>query len=249
MVKNYYEVLGIKRDAPEEDIANAYKKLALRWHPHFSKDDPNTTNYHFSQISEAYQVLSDQVKRAFYDKYGEKKLKEGFFAEGELKGGYRFADNAQQIFEKFFTDNNIFAKVFDKGIDSQGSMFGYAFGGQNYQETKTLKDLEVEIECSLAQLYNGCSYPVKFQRTVVNLDGRTTSQVELTKIIEIHPGSSKDSVIEYENEGNETPGDRKKSKLIFKIIEQLHSKYKRAGNDLIYTAEITLLQALNSDSV
>ena len=133
MTKNYYEILGIKRDASDDEIANAYKKLSLRWHPKLSKEDQKTSFYHFCELSEAYEVLSDQVKRAFYDKFGEKKLKDGFFAEGELKGGYRFANNPDEIFEKFFTNNNVLAKVFDNGLDSQGSMFGYAFGGQNYE--------------------------------------------------------------------------------------------------------------------
>ena len=87
MPRNYYEVLGLKRDASEEVVAQAYKRLALRWHHKFSKEDKNTSFHHFCEISEAYEVLSDRkqltnaaVKRAFFDKYGEEKLKEGFFA-------------------------------------------------------------------------------------------------------------------------------------------------------------------------
>ena len=117
------------------------------------------------------------MKRAFYDKYGESRLKDGFFAQGELKGGYRFADNADEIFERFFADNNVLAKLFDNGVESQGSMFGFAFGGQNYSEATQRRDLEVKAKCSLAQLYNGCSQPLTFTRTAVNLDGRTTSEV------------------------------------------------------------------------
>lgn len=194
-------------------------------------------------------MLSDEVKRAFYDKYGENKLKDGFFAEGELKGGYRFAGNPDEIFNKFFTDNNVLAKVFDNGIESQGSMFGYAFGGQNYEEKRRPKDLEVKIKCSLSELYNGCSFPVTFTRTVVNLDGRTTDEVEVNKLIEIKPGSSVDSIIEYEGEGHEVPGTKQKTKLIFKIEEKEHPKFQRRGDDLVYTADISLSDALNSESI
>jgi DnaJ family protein B protein 13 len=50
--------------------------------------DFNTSFHYFCQVSEAYEVLSDTVKRAFFDKYGEETLKEGFFVDGELQGGY-----------------------------------------------------------------------------------------------------------------------------------------------------------------
>ena len=54
MVKNYYQTLGIRRDASQDDIANAYKKLALRWHPKLSKDDEKTSLHNFKELSEAY---------------------------------------------------------------------------------------------------------------------------------------------------------------------------------------------------
>ena len=55
-------------------------------------------------------MLSDSIKRAFYDRYGYLKLKEGLFEEGQLKGGYRFANNPDEIFEKFFLHNNPLAQ-------------------------------------------------------------------------------------------------------------------------------------------
>jgi len=75
-------------------------------------------------------VLSDSVKRAFYDKYGEEKLKEGFFYQGSLKGGYRFSGNPDEIFEKFFGTNNPFAQIYDaEGKQPLNSLFGFSFGG------------------------------------------------------------------------------------------------------------------------
>lgn len=58
-------------------------------------------------------MLSDPIKRAFYDRYGYLKLKEGLFEEGQLKGGYRFADNPDEIFEQFFLKNNCLAQSVD----------------------------------------------------------------------------------------------------------------------------------------
>ena len=88
--------------------------MALRWYPKNAKEDKDTAYHHFSEVSEAFEVLSDPVKRSFYDKYGWEKLKEGLYADGCLKGGYRFGNNPDEIFQKFFHSNAEFGKVFDK---------------------------------------------------------------------------------------------------------------------------------------
>ena len=67
-------------------------------------------SHHFSEISEAYEVLSDPIKRAFFDRHGYLKLREGLFEDGQLKGGYRFAGNPDEIFEKFYLHNNPLAQ-------------------------------------------------------------------------------------------------------------------------------------------
>ena len=83
------------------------------------------------------------MKRAFHDKYGEEKLKAGFFCDGsniiqmisnytilELCGGYHFAGNPEDIFEKFFAKTNPYANLHDdEGNENLGTLFGHAFGG------------------------------------------------------------------------------------------------------------------------
>ena len=61
MSKNYYNILDISSDANEADIARSYKRLSLKFHPKLSKLDYNTTYYHFCEISEAYEILSDRI--------------------------------------------------------------------------------------------------------------------------------------------------------------------------------------------
>lgn len=63
--------------------------------------DTKTSNEYFNLVSEAYEVLSDNLKRSFYDKYGEEQLKIGQFRNGVLEGGYKFNNNGFEIFEKF----------------------------------------------------------------------------------------------------------------------------------------------------
>src|SRR5882672_910036 len=67
--KDYYEVLGLNRDASEEEIKKAYRKLAMKHHPDRNPDNPNAEE-HFKEAKEAYEMLSDPNKRAAYDQYG-----------------------------------------------------------------------------------------------------------------------------------------------------------------------------------
>ena len=97
--RDYYEVLGVERSASEGDIKKAYRKLALELHPDRNPDDPEAEE-RFKEASEAFQVLSDQQKRATYDRFGH----EGLSGAGAGPG---FTD-VQDIFSQF---GDIFRRV------------------------------------------------------------------------------------------------------------------------------------------
>ncbi|MBQ2437045.1 MAG: DnaJ domain-containing protein, partial [Clostridia bacterium] len=67
--RDYYEVLGIDKSASADDIKKAYRKLAKKYHPDLNPDDKEA-EVHFKEVNEAYEVLSDQQKRARYDQFG-----------------------------------------------------------------------------------------------------------------------------------------------------------------------------------
>jgi DnaJ family protein B protein 13 len=75
MIRNYYESLSVARNATTNQIAESYRQLALRYHPKTTKESQEVAAQIFSELAEAYQVLSDPVKRAYFDKYGVEKLK------------------------------------------------------------------------------------------------------------------------------------------------------------------------------
>ncbi|GAG50522.1 unnamed protein product, partial [marine sediment metagenome] len=77
--REYYEILGVKKDATPEEIKKTYRKLALKYHPDRNSSDSNAENK-FKEINEAYQVLSNPEKRARYDQFG----------STEGMGGYDF---------------------------------------------------------------------------------------------------------------------------------------------------------------
>jgi len=77
MGKDYYKVIGVDKNASEDDIKRAYRKLALKYHPDRTKGDKGS-EAKFKEAAEAYEVLSDSDKRARYDRYGEEGLKGAF---------------------------------------------------------------------------------------------------------------------------------------------------------------------------
>ncbi len=91
--KDYYEVLGVSRNASTEEIKRAYKDLVKKWHPDLHKDDKEQAEEKFKEIREAYEVLSDPQKRAQYDKFGYVGHPSGGTSQGWGGGGNPFGDN------------------------------------------------------------------------------------------------------------------------------------------------------------
>jgi len=95
--RDYYEVLGVPRDADANTIKSAYRKLARQYHPDVNKDVH--AEEHLKEINEAYEVLSDADKRQAYDRFGHTAAQGGFGGAGAGYGGFSgFGD----IFEEFF---------------------------------------------------------------------------------------------------------------------------------------------------
>lgn len=85
--KDYYEILGVGKDASKEEIKKAYKKLAKKYHPDLNKDDPQAEQK-FKELNEAASVLGDEQKRQQYDRFGVDAFKNG--GAGQGFGGFDF---------------------------------------------------------------------------------------------------------------------------------------------------------------
>src|SRR5512135_1751680 len=100
--RDYYEVLGVNRDAGEDEIKKAYRKIAIKWHPDRNPDNPKAEE-HFKEAKEAYEILSDAQKRAAYDQYGHAGVDPSAGAGGFGGAGMGgFADAFSDIFGDIF---------------------------------------------------------------------------------------------------------------------------------------------------
>ena len=143
MAKDYYEILGVSRDADEKEIKKAYRKLAMQWHPDHNQGNPEAETK-FKECSEAYEVLSDPEKRQIYDKYGE---------EG-LKGSGYAGPNMNDIFAHFgdlFGGGDIFSSLFGGG--------GGRSGGPMQGE-----DMRTELEITFEEAVKGTHKDVTISR-------------------------------------------------------------------------------------
>src|SRR5438445_116492 len=108
MPRDPYEVLGVERDASDQDIKKAFRQLARELHPDVNAHDPDAEEK-FKEAAEAYEILSDADRRATYDRYGYEGLRSGGFAPNFDAGS--IAD----IFEAFFGGGGAFGDLFGMG--------------------------------------------------------------------------------------------------------------------------------------
>ncbi|RLC35007.1 MAG: molecular chaperone DnaJ [Candidatus Nealsonbacteria bacterium] len=129
MAKDYYQILGVAKEASQDEIKKAYRKLAHQYHPDKGGDEKK-----FKEINEAYQVLSDPQKRAQYDQFG--RAFEGAGPQGQPGWDFGFGQGFAEGFD--FSDLG----------DIFGEMFGFGFG-KRQKDLKKGKNIEVEMELPL----------------------------------------------------------------------------------------------------
>lgn len=112
----YYKVLQIVQTANREEIAEAYRQLALRWHPMRNPKEMQAQCYiKFVKICEAYEVLSNPLMKRIYDKYGDYSLKNGVQKGVDKFPGYCNTGNHFQVFQAFFGSSNPYIENYDRG--------------------------------------------------------------------------------------------------------------------------------------
>ncbi|MFD1143330.1 molecular chaperone DnaJ [Larkinella insperata] len=144
--RDYYEVLGVDKNASPDDIKKAYRKMAIKYHPDKNPDDPSAEDK-FKEAAEAYDVLSDAQKKARYDQFGHAGM-------GGAAGGGPSMDDIFSQFGDIFGDESPF-----------GSFFGRA-GQQQGRRVRRGSDLRIKLKLNLQEVANGVEKKIKVKRHV-----------------------------------------------------------------------------------
>lgn len=252
MGRNFYDVLGVPKDADEATLRKAYRKLALKHHP--DKNPDNTAaEEKFKEVSHAYEALSDPKKKELYDKYGEEGLaasESGSMPPGAGgPGGPGFAPGMQPRFSSSsynFTDpRTLFEEMLGGGGGGGfgGGFTNGGFGGTGYEQRgfheppmRKAADQEVPLVLTLEELHHGCTKKRKISQPG---SGGSTKMLD----IPVKPGYRAGMKIRVNGyaggHSGQQPGD-----LIFVVQEKEHGRFSREGNNLVLRKQIPLVDAL-----
>jgi len=139
--RDYYEVLGVPKSAEEREIKKAYKRLAMKFHPDRNQGDKEAETK-FKEVKEAYEILTDDQKRAAYDQYGHAAFEQGGMGGGGYGGGGFGGGGAD------------FSDIF-------GDVFGDIFGGGRRQRAARGADLRYNMELSLEEAVRGVTKEIR----------------------------------------------------------------------------------------
>lgn len=244
--KDYYKILGVDKNASQDEIRKAYKKLAMKYHPDKNPEDKEAEKK-FKDVAEAYEVLGDEEKRKKYDQlganwkqyqqYGGQQGQRDFFSNfggGQGRTSYHFSGD----FEDLFNDVGGFSDFF-KSFFGGGSGFGASDFGGTQRKTRgsgtrrtSLKgsDYEASLNITLSEAYTGTEKQFR-------IDGR---QIR----VKINPGIENGKKLRLKNQGGQGVRGGKRGDLYITIYIDNYSNYERKGDDLYYNLDVDLYTAL-----
>ncbi len=158
--KDYYSILGVNKNASDEEIKKAYRKMAMKYHPDTNKGDKDAEEK-FKEINTAYDVLKDPQKRAAYDKFGHDTFTNSGMGNGsQHNGGFGGNQNGFSGFDfNFGGGQGGFSDIFE-------NIFGDFMGGSGRGKQKSMRgaDLKYSIRITLKEAYTGCEKEVEIRK-------------------------------------------------------------------------------------
>jgi curved DNA-binding protein len=238
--KDYYDVLGVARNASDAEIKKAFRTLARKYHPDVAKDK-TTAEEKFKEINEANEVLSDPEKRRKYDELGANwnhPERQTAPPTGGFGGGYEDAS-------EFHFDGTGFSDFFEQFFGSRGRPvggFGRAqgdgMGGETFAQRG--QDIEGDILVTLDEVLHGSTRTIRLQRT----DPRTGQSTMQTLRVKIPPGVREAQLIRLAGKGQEGSGGGESGNLYLRVKFAQHPDFRVRGTDLYYDLELSPWEAV-----
>src|SRR5690348_7969532 len=238
--RDYYETLGVPKTATDDEIRSAFRKLARKYHPDVAKDK-KAAEEKFKEVHEAYEVLSDPVKRKKYDHLGADWNRPGGFQpptqwEGQQPGGgfYQWSGDGGPGVEFEFggTGFSDFFEAFFGGGRGRSAFGG--FGGREATAERGA-DVEADILVTLEEALNGSTRTVSLRRAGSNKVEKY--QVKIPK--GVHEGQR----IRLAGQGEAGAGGGKSGDLFLRVRLAKHPDFSVEGSDLIHEVKIAPWQA------
>lgn len=237
--KSYYDVLGVKRSASQDEIKKAFRKLAREYHP-----DAGGSEEKFKELNEAYEVLSDTEKRKQYDQFGKYMGQMPPSGAGYSPGGaYAGAWPGNGGYRSYRTYGGSggaggFGDILDSILNGEG-----AFGGNRYAQSRPQKgsDLQTTLELTFEEAFSGCTRKVSVR--IPSTGEKQTIEVK------VPAGAVNGGKLRYRKKGEYGTDGAERGDMVFitKIAE--HPLYGRKGADVTMQLPITFDEAALGASV
>ncbi|MCB1621576.1 MAG: DnaJ domain-containing protein [Thiothrix sp.] len=241
--KDYYQVIGVERDATQDDIKRAYRKLARKYHPDVSKE-PDAEE-HFKALGEAYEVLKDPEKRAAYDRLGAdwKAGQQDFRPPpdwnedfGFTGGGYTDADTADH--------SAFFEELFGRARHAQGQA-----GGQQHRTFRMRgEDHHAKVLIDLEDSYTGATRTLTLRMPELTPDGQVVAR-DHTLNVRIPKGIRPGQQIRLAGQGSPGIGGGEAGDLYLEVALNVHSLYRVDGVDVYLNLPVAPWEAALGASV
>lgn len=244
--RDYYEVLGVGRDADDSQIKKAYRRLAKKYHPDTNAGD-TAAEQKFKEVTEAYNVLSDKEKRKMYDQFGHAAFDQGGAAEADGSGGFGnsggfsgyggFSGHGQAYgrngggYQEYHFEGGDMDDIF-------GDIFSGMFRGGNRNFSRKGQDVHAEVTVGFDEAAFGCDKVIRLQDTSVQDRKIQSLQVH------IPAGIGTGKYIRLKGKGMPGANGGDAGDLLLKVTVADKPGYERKGMDVYTTASVPFTTAV-----